>query len=66
MIAFPHPPPQTIDWNPISSSSHVVLRAMSIGDVAARNASRAAHAFEPSANVVRGILKLSVIDCEQF
>src|SRR5229473_6932629 len=61
---FRHPPPRTIDWNPISSRSHVVLRAMPIGNVAAGNASRAAHAFEPSANVVRYIFKLSVIDCE--
>ena len=61
---FRHPPPHIIDWNPISSRSHVVLRAMSIGNVATGNASRAAHAFEPSANVVRDIFKLSVIDCE--
>jgi hypothetical protein len=59
---FRHPPPQTIDWNPISSRSHVVLRAMPIGNVAAGNASRAAHALEPSANVVRDIFKLSVIN----
>src|SRR6266478_8008414 len=59
---FRHPPPQTIDWNPISSLSHVVLRAMSIGNVTAWNASRAAHAFEPGANVVRDIFKLSAID----
>jgi len=50
---FRHLPPQPIDWNPISSRSHVVLRAMPIGNVAAGNASRAAHALEPSANVVR-------------
>jgi hypothetical protein len=61
---FRHPPPQTIDWNPISSRSHVVLRAMPIGNVAAGNASRTAHAFEPSANVVRDIFKLSAIDRE--
>jgi hypothetical protein len=59
-----HPPPQTIDWNPISSRSYVVLRAMPIGNVAAGNASRAAHALEPSANVVRDIFKLSAINCE--
>lgn len=59
---FWHPPPQTIDWNPISSSSHVILRAMSIGNVAAGNAIRAAHTFEPSANVVRDIFKLSAIN----
>ncbi len=47
---FRHLPPQPIDWNPISSPSHVVLRAMPIGNVAAGNASRAAHAFEPSAS----------------
>jgi hypothetical protein len=61
---FRDPPPRTIDWNPISSRSHVVLRAMPIGNVAAGNASRTAHAFEPSANVVRDIFKLSVVDCE--
>jgi hypothetical protein len=27
---FRHLPPQTIDWNPISSRSHVVLRAMPV------------------------------------
>src|SRR6266436_8362866 len=59
---FRHPPPQTIDWNPISSRSHVVLRAMPIGNVAAGNAILAAHTFEPSANVVRDIFKLSAIN----
>src|SRR5258707_15781469 len=58
----PPPPPQTIDWNPISSRSHVVLRAMPIGNVAAGNAILAAHTFEPSANVVRDIFKLSAIN----
>jgi hypothetical protein len=59
---FRHLPPQTIDWNPISSRSHVVLRAMPIGNVAAGNASRTAHAFEPCANVVGYIFKLSAIN----
>src|SRR3954447_6716048 len=60
---FRHLPPQTIDWNPISSRAHLVLRAMPIGNVATGNASRTAHPFEPSANVVRNIFKLSAIDC---
>src|ERR1700730_310202 len=59
---FRHLPPQTIDWNPISSRSHVVLRAMPIGNVAAGNASRSAHAFDPCANVVGYIFKLSAIN----
>src|SRR5260370_38025471 len=61
---FRHLPPQTIDWNPISSRSHVVLRAMPVGNIAASNASRAAHALEPGANIVRDIFKLSAIDRE--
>src|ERR1700692_4884253 len=59
---FRHLPPQTIDWNPISSPSYVVLRAMPIGNVAAGNGSRTAHAFKPCANVVGYIFKLSAIN----
>ena len=51
---FRHLPPQTIDWNPISSPSYVVLRAMPIGNVAARWAGSGspfrAHQINPNAN----------------
>jgi hypothetical protein len=59
---FRHLPPQPIDWNPISSRSHVVFRAMAIRNIAAWDASRAVHAPEPGANIVRHIFKLSAID----
>src|SRR6266851_7748807 len=36
---------------------------MAVGNIATKNAGRTAHAFEPGANVVRDIFKLSVIDC---
>src|SRR6266481_2533326 len=62
---FRHLPPQTIDWNPISSRSHVVLGAMPVGNIAAWDASRAEHALEPGANIVRHIFKLSAIDRER-
>jgi hypothetical protein len=35
---------------------------MSIGNIAAGSAVRAAHAFEPGANVIRDVFKLSAID----
>src|SRR5260370_32665750 len=59
---FRHLPPQAIDWNPISSRSHVVLRAMPVGNIAAWNASRAAHALETGAKIVRNIFNLSAIE----
>src|SRR5260370_1919415 len=50
---FRHLPPQTIDWNPISSRSHVVLGAIPVGNIAASDSSRPEHALEPGANIVR-------------
>jgi hypothetical protein len=61
--ALGHLPPHAVNWYPVASGTDVIDRSMPVGNIAANNASRAAHALEPSANVIRDIFKLSVIDC---
>src|SRR5258706_12801105 len=47
---FRQPPPQTIDWHPISSFPHVVLRAMPVGNIATGNPIWTSHSSVPGAD----------------
>jgi hypothetical protein len=45
--------PRAVDRHPVASGVYVVDRSMSVSNIAAGNADRAAQAFEPGANIIR-------------
>src|SRR6195952_774462 len=60
--ALRHRHPFALDRNPVSTPANVVGGAMAVGDVAARHAVRRHYALEPSADVGRHIIVLTVVE----
>ncbi|MEH2687081.1 hypothetical protein DXU04_19270 [Bradyrhizobium diazoefficiens] len=60
--AFGHCHPLSLDRYPIGAVAHVIVRAMTVGDVAAGHAVRRDHALEPSADVGRDVIILPVVE----
>src|SRR5258708_27941510 len=54
-------PPFSLDRYPIAVGPHVVVGAMAVRDIAARDAVRAADALEPVPDMFRHIIVLAVI-----
>src|SRR5215813_4808270 len=57
-----NPSPFSLDRYPIAVRPHVVIGAMTVGDIAAGNAVRAADAFEPGPYIIGNIFVLTIIE----
>src|SRR5260370_29004566 len=55
-------PPFSLDRYPIAVGPHVVVGAMAVRDIAARDAVRAADALEPGPDMIVNIILLAIIE----
>src|SRR5258708_35635910 len=55
-------PPFSLDRYPIAVGPHVVVGAMAVRDIAARDAVRAADALEPGPDMIGNIIVLAIIE----
>src|SRR5437899_12740496 len=55
-------PPFSVDRYPIAIGPHIVVGAMAVRDIAARNAVRTADAFEPGPDIIGHIFILAIIE----